>query len=384
MKKNKKRLNIKMIILPILILLIIVSIITTLTLKNNKNYQTSKDYKEVTIRNKKYYQRLTNNAWKGEYHQDNFDTENAVDSIIKVVSYSEYLETINSINSVISDKIKPYYTNENSNYIILSYSNGHSWCKMELINCIEKDNKIIIYGAEKTNGVMASGSGYFIAIPTNLSVDTKIDFRNCYTKSEINNLKKYNRTYDPTNIVSDKPIIYLYPTKETEISVKLLKKENITYSYPKYKDKWQVLAQPNGNLQDLSTGRNLYALYYESTNTKYFKVEKDGFIVKGKDTIKFLEEKLAVLGLSEKEAEEFIIYWLPKLESNKYNYIRFATQDEINENMPIEINPNPDTIIRVLMTFKKLDNPINIQEQQLKTPNRTGYTVVEWGGTEIK
>ena len=89
MKKNKKRLNIKMIILPILILLIIVSIITTLTLKNNKNYQTSKDYKEVTIRNKKYYQRLTNNAWKGEYHQDNFDTENAVDSIIKVVSYSE-------------------------------------------------------------------------------------------------------------------------------------------------------------------------------------------------------------------------------------------------------------------------------------------------------
>lgn len=373
-----------MIILPILILLIIVSIITTLTLKNNKNYLTSKDYKEVTIRNKKYYQRLTNNAWKGEYHQDNFDTENAVDSIIKVVSYSEYLETINSINSVISDKIKPYYTNENSNYIILSYSNGHSWCKMELINCIEKDNKIIIYGAEKTNGVMASGSGYFIAIPTNLSVGTKIDFRNCYTKSEINNLKKYNSTYDPTNIVSDKPIIYLYPTKETEISVKLLKKENITYSYPKYKDNWKVLAQPNGNLQDLSTGRNLYALYYENNNTKNFKVEKDGFIVKGKDTIKFLEEKLAVLGLSEREAEEFIIYWLPKLESNKYNYIRFATQDEINENMPIEINPNPDTIIRVLMTFKKLDNPINIQEQQLKTPNRTGYTVVEWGGTEIK
>lgn len=384
MKKNKKRLNIKMIILPILILLIIVCIITTLTLKNNKNYQTSKDYKEVTIRNKKYYQRLTNNAWKGEYHQDNFDTENAVDSIIKVVSYSEYLETINSINSVISDKIKPYYTNENSNYIILSYSNGHSWCRMELINCIEKDNKIIIYGAEKTNGVMASGSGYFIAIPTNLSVDTKIDFRNCYTKSEINNLKKYNSTYNPTNIVSDKPIIYLYPTKETEISVKLLKKENITYSYPKYKDKWKVLAQPNGNLQDLSTGRNLYALYYENNNTKNFKVEKDGFIVKGKDTIKFLEEKLAVLGLSEREAEEFIIYWLPKLESNKYNYIRFATQDEINENMPIEINPNSDTIIRVLMTFKKLDNPINIQEQQLKTPNRTGYTVVEWGGTEIK
>lgn len=55
-----------------------------------------------------------------------------------------------------------------------------------------------------------------------------------------------------------------------------------------------------------------------------------------------------------------------------------------NEKENKKKNPNPDTIIRVLMTFKKLDNSINIQEQQLKTPNRTGYTVVEWGGTEIK
>ena len=34
-----------------------------------------------------------------------------------------------------------------------------------------------------------------------------------------------------------------------------------------------------------------------------------------------LEEKLAILGLTERESEEFIVYWLPKLEKNKYNYI---------------------------------------------------------------
>lgn len=33
--------------------------------------------------------------------------------------------------------------------------------------------------------------------------------------------------------------------------------------------------------------------------------------------------------------------------------------------MPLEINPNPDTIIRVLMTFKGLDNSIDVEEQQL-------------------
>ena len=113
-------------------------------------------------------------------------------------------------------------------------------------------------------------------------------------------------------------------------------------------------------------------------------MEKDGFIVKGTNIAEFLEEKLSILGLTERETEEFIIYWLPKLETNKYNYIRFATTDEINENMPLEINPNPDAIIRVLMTFKGLEKPINIQEQQLETTNRTGFVAVEWGGTEIE
>ena len=86
----------------------------------------------------------------------------------------------------------------------------------------------------------------------------------------------------------------------------------------------------------------------------------------------------------EKEAEEFIVYWLPRLEANKYNYIRFATLDEINANMPLEINPNPDSIIRIMMTFKGLDNPIDVKEQELVTPERNGFVAVEWGGTEIK
>ena len=97
-----------------------------------------------------------------------------------------------------------------------------------------------------------------------------------------------------------------------------------------------------------------------------------------------MEEKLAVLGLTERETEEFIVYWLPKLEANKYNYIRFASINEINENMPLEISKQPDSLIRVLMIFKGLDEPITVQEQKLETPERTGFVAVEWGGTEIK
>ena len=202
-----------------------------------------------------------------------------------------------------------------------------------------------------------------------------------------NNLSSYNNylhtSSNSCGLAVDKPIIYLYPTKETEISVKLLKSETLTCSYPKYNKEWKVFAKSNGELKDLNTGRSLYALYYENKSSIDFKVESEGFIVKSEDVATFLEEKLALLGLTEREAEEFIVYWLPKLESNKYNYIRFATKDEINTNMPLEVNPTPDTIIRVLMVFKGLENPITIQEQKLTTPERTGFTVVEWGGTEI-
>lgn len=191
----------------------------------------------------------------------------------------------------------------------------------------------------------------------------------------------------PINIyqhMAYKPIIYLYPNEETEVSVELGYTDKITSSYPKYTDGWKVLAKPNGDLIDLNTNRNLYALYYENENTIKFKVEDYGFVIKGEDTAKFLEEKLEILGLNEKEAEEFIIYWLPKLETNKYNYIRFATEDELNANMPLRINPAPDTTIRVLMTYKGLNKKINVEEQKLETPERKGFVAVEWGGTEIK
>ena len=56
----------------------------------------------------------------------------------------------------------------------------------------------------------------------------------------------------------------------------------------------------------------------------------------------------------------------------------------MEENMPLEIDPEPDTLIRILMTYKGLDEPIEVTEQELETSERTGFVAVEWGGTEIE
>lgn len=184
-------------------------------------------------------------------------------------------------------------------------------------------------------------------------------------------------------ITVKKPILYLYPEKPVEISIHLGKKENITCSYPEYKNGWDVIAIPDGTLIDVNTGRKLYSLYWEGKQTEPINLE-EGFVVKGKDTIEFLEEKLSILGLNEIEAEEFLIYWLPQLQDNKYNYIRFATIEEINKNMPLDFSMEPDTLIRVLMQYKPLDHDIKVKEQKLETPKRIGFVAVEWGGIEIK
>ena len=188
---------------------------------------------------------------------------------------------------------------------------------------------------------------------------------------------------DEGNSNARKPIIYIYPNEKIDLSIKLGYKENITVSYPKYNDGWNIIANPDGTLIDKNTNRELYSLYWEGKNRIKFST-LDGFVVKGEDTIEFLEEKLSILGLNERESEEFIIYWLPKLESNKYNYIRFASMDEINANMPLDISIKPDSLIRVFMLYKELDDYTFIKEQELISPKRDGFVVVEWGGSELK
>ena len=179
-------------------------------------------------------------------------------------------------------------------------------------------------------------------------------------------------------------VIYLYPTEEMNVKVELGYKDNITVSYPEYKNGWNIIAKPNGRLVDLDTNRELYSLYYECENAIKFDITDEGFVVKGEEIVPFLEEKLKVLGLLDVEAEEFIIYWLPILKENKYNYIRFATEEEINQNMPLSIDKSPDSIIRVLMVYKALEEEIEVSEQVLESPVREGFTVVEWGVTDIK
>jgi hypothetical protein len=189
----------------------------------------------------------------------------------------------------------------------------------------------------------------------------------------------------PDSAVGKKPIIYLYPTEITNVRVKLSNPERIIVDYPDYNNGWNVTAYPDGMLKT-SSGKKLYALYYESKNIKKYNDEslKEGFVVARDDVEEFLDEKLSTLGLNYKEREEFITYWANSLEEKPYVFIRFQTRAEIDRNMGLEVTPRPDTTIRIMMEYKPLNRRVKVEEQQLQKATREGFVVVEWGGTEIK
>ena len=181
--------------------------------------------------------------------------------------------------------------------------------------------------------------------------------------------------------VSAKPVIYLYPEEETEVSVRLDYNGKLTTTYPEYENGWCVTAYPDGTLTD-ENGQEYNYLYWEGITDTEYDFSK-GFCVKGEDTAEFLEWALSELGLTRREANEFIVYWLPLMEPNPYNIIAFQN-DAYTENAVLTVTPAPDTVIRVFMAWKASGEAVEIKPQELTAPERVGFTVVEWGGTEVK
>lgn len=181
--------------------------------------------------------------------------------------------------------------------------------------------------------------------------------------------------------MAKKPVIYLYPEETTDVEVKLDYEGELICTYPVYQNGWNVTAEPDGTLTDVD-GKTYSYLFWEGISDVEYDFSK-GFVVKGSETAGFLETKLAELGLNAKEANEFIVYWLPSMQDNPYNLITFQT-DKYTDSAKLHITPEPDSILRVFMAYKVLDKPIEIEEPTITPFERTGFTVVEWGGSEVE
>lgn len=179
-----------------------------------------------------------------------------------------------------------------------------------------------------------------------------------------------------------KPVIYLYPEETTDVSVNLEFKGDLTVTYPAYNNGWNVTAQPDGTLLNHADGKEYPYLFWEGKHGMEMNFS-EGFVVKGEDTAVFLQDTLSKMGLTPREYHDFIVYWLPEMQENPYNLISFQWEN-YEEAAKLDITPAPDNMLRVFMAFQALEAPVEVAEQSLPVLERSGFTVVEWGGTEVK
>ncbi|HUT22405.1 MAG TPA: hypothetical protein VMX18_03305 [Candidatus Bipolaricaulota bacterium] len=176
-----------------------------------------------------------------------------------------------------------------------------------------------------------------------------------------------------------KPVIYLYPEKQMDVSVKVDPNGGFSITEPDYNGGWQVNATPEGKLFNYADKTYYPYLFWEGKGM-FYQRPNQGFVVAKNDVEKFLWEKLALLGLNENESDEFIEFWLPRMQDKNYYFVTFVPQSQFDKLAPLTVSPRPDTVIRVFMDYEGLDYPVKVEAQKIVTPERRGFTVVEWGG----
>lgn len=265
-------------------------------------------------------------------------------------------------------------------------------CKTTDNNKVNQEIKYSINGENKTTKVNANGK---FSVKLN-SGKYKFQFflsnfyYEIYSDSVIAKSKtitEVSLTFKSSEImmIEDKPVIYLYPQQKTKVDVKLDLKGELLFTYPTYNNGWEVEANPDGTLKHNNKEYNYLFWEGQSKITNADIKLEEGYIVKSENLLLFLEEKLNAMGLSSKEQQDFITYWYPRMNKNSNNYIHFLFNNDFAKYAQLKINPKPDNVFRVFMVWSKIESNSGIytRQQEIQKLTRKGFTVVEWGGSEM-
>jgi hypothetical protein len=208
------------------------------------------------------------------------------------------------------------------------------------------------------------------------------DFPFVFAKDQYGRFHRYDLSTVAPNLMGE-PIIYLYPEYTQEVEVKFPARVIVSKSEPPYNDGWKVIAQPDGTLSltDRSVKRTFPYLFWEGPLLSEETTERVGHLLKKSELESFFDEALFSYGLNKKEAHDFKSFWLGKLNRAPYYFVRFWSREKIDRDFPIQINPKPDSLVRVYIDYEPLFRPVKYKKAEVpKRPTRHGFTVVEWGG----
>ena len=206
-----------------------------------------------------------------------------------------------------------------------------------------------------------------------------------------------------------KPVVYLYPEKQTTVHLSFSSPVALNTNIPTYRNGWLVSASPDGVLTDLqpqytdcskidglhaagseyapkACKSNSYPYIYWSGKSveNFYPPVTGGWVVERKNLLTFMREKLNEMGLNNTESGDMISYWVPKMSEKNapYYQIGFLQTKEMNDFIPMQVDPRPDSVLRIFLDWKALSSKPTVVPvpQRLEKVSRNGFTLVEWGG----
>ncbi len=179
-----------------------------------------------------------------------------------------------------------------------------------------------------------------------------------------------------------KPAIYLYPEQKTSLNVKVIPNGLLTFTYPKYgKNGWDINVDASGSI--VHKGSKYDYLWWDSISYGYY-TPNDGWVIERSEFASFATNKLQEMGLNEKEINDFKEFWIPLVnrEDSQYLYITFLFNSQVNQIATLDFSVQPDNIFRVFMLYESIDQYKVVTPLKIEKVDRTGFTVVEWGGAK--
>jgi len=179
-----------------------------------------------------------------------------------------------------------------------------------------------------------------------------------------------------TCIMVYKPNIYIYPTEQIDLSVKLsfpLGGKVVT-SIPEYGTGWNINVDTSGMIN------NSYSyLFYESTQPDIWQ-RNYGWIIQTDKLELFFRQNMADYGFNGREVDDFIEYWIPRLNDYPIYSIYPQVKSIIDDAIQLDLSVQPDNILRLFYVIKG-DNQIQdkLTEPTIDKFKREGYFVTEWG-----
>ncbi|MGD1045841.1 MAG: hypothetical protein ABR936_11035 [Bacteroidota bacterium] len=266
--------------------------------------------------------------------------------------------------------ISEIYISRNDTIFVRQYD-GLTWAQVIYHGVLKADSTLTnrwLVPLNPLSSVAALSPGNYVA-------DVFINAR--FDNAEIEHPQRIQITIiDTSHVVVRKPNIYLYPQTTRNLSVALVfpMGGSVLQSVPLYSDGWNVSVEPSGKIN-----QQYDYLFYESKNPDMYQYQS-GWVVSRDTLTSFFTNNLLLAGFSEREKDDFIEYWIPRLIDYPYYIIYPQFADEIGKTIQLKISEPPDTMLRLFYIIKGTTN----MDQTLSVPTipqfkRNGFVVTEWG-----